>query len=46
VLETFYNFQVTPFCSLKPDLQWISNPGGQFDPQAAWLVTLRTTLIF
>ena len=40
-LEAFYKVQLTPFFSLKPDLQWIQNPGGQPLPGAAWIATLR-----
>lgn len=39
-VELFHRLQLTPFFALKPDLQVISNPGGQRDDDA-WVGTLR-----
>jgi len=38
--ELFYRFQVTPWFAVKPDLQYVVNPGGQGTPDAL-LFTLR-----
>ena len=46
VLELFYGFQVTPFFTLKPDFQWIANPGGHGVPGEACVATLRAIIIF
>jgi len=45
-LELFYKYQVTPFFSLKPDVQWIRYPGGQALPDRAWVATLRVIILF
>ncbi len=41
VIEFFYKFEVTPAVSLKPDVQWISNPGGVKSADDALVLTLR-----
>ena len=38
-IELFYRFQITPFISLKPDFQYIVNPGGA--AQDSFVVGLR-----
>lgn len=43
--ELFYKAQLTPWLSLKPDLQYIANPGGT-GLGNAWVTTLRLELIF
>ncbi|MGN6367989.1 MAG: carbohydrate porin [Phycisphaerae bacterium] len=43
-LELFYKLQLTPFFSLKPDLQYILSPAGQ-SPDAT-VLTLRAELDF
>ncbi len=43
--ELFYSFEITPFLHLKPDLQWIRNPGG-VGADDAWVVTLRSSITF
>jgi len=45
-LEMFYQWQLTPFLTLQPDLQWIRNPGGQQLNSDAWIFTLRTAITF
>ena len=45
-LEGYYQCQITPFFTLKPDLQWILHPGGQSSPAAAWVATLRVIIDF
>jgi carbohydrate-selective porin OprB len=45
-VELFYKYQATPCFSLKPDLQWIQNPGGRNSPGTALVVTIRIILIF
>ncbi|MBL9079037.1 MAG: carbohydrate porin [Planctomycetes bacterium] len=45
-VELFYKVQVTPAFSLKPDLQWIVNPGGDPGLDDALVATLRAELVF
>ncbi len=40
-VEWFYLFRVTPCFRLKPDVQWISNPGGLSKNPDAVVGTLR-----
>ena len=40
-LEFFYKFEVTPAISLKPDIQYILNPGGVKTADDALVFTLR-----
>ncbi|MBX2851074.1 MAG: carbohydrate porin [Phycisphaeraceae bacterium] len=44
-VELFYKAQITPWLSLKPDLQYIANPGG-VGLDDAWVTTLRLELVF
>lgn len=37
VYELFYKFQLNSWCSVKPDLQYIVNPGGSDNPDATVL---------
>lgn len=39
--EFYYKFEVTPAISLKPDLQYITNPGGVKTADDAFVFTLR-----
>jgi porin len=43
--EMFYQLQLTPWLMIKPDLQYVANPGGQGTPDALAL-TLRVQLDF
>lgn len=45
-VEAYYNFQVTRYLSVKPDLQYIVHPGGQRDVNDALVATVRVTLAF
>jgi porin len=45
-VELFYKLQVTPFFSLKPDFQYIFNPGGAAGRDNALAFTLRSTIDF
>lgn len=45
-VEGFYNFQVTPYLSVKPDLQYIVHPGGDPTLKDALVATVRVTLAF
>lgn len=40
-IELFYKLQLTPALSLKPDLQWLLNPGGDPTLEDALVGTLR-----
>ena len=44
-VEVFYGLQITPYCQLKPDLQYIMNPGGTTAHEAL-VATVRLTLAF
>ena len=44
-IELFYGLQITKYCQLKPDLQYIMNPGGTTAHEAV-VATLRLTLAF
>jgi porin len=44
VVEAFYKAQVTPWLSVKPDVQWIVNPGGRDDE--AWALGGRVEVRF
>jgi porin len=43
--ETFYRVQLTPWFSLKPDMQYIASPGGNGTPDAL-VATLRIEVDF
>lgn len=45
VIELYYKAQLTPWLSLKPDLQYITNPGGTKNDDA-WVVGLRMEISF
>jgi porin len=45
-VELFLQLQLTPFCSLQPDLQWIHQPGGVDGVGDALVLTLRTSITF
>ncbi|MDB5296090.1 MAG: Carbohydrate-selective porin OprB [Phycisphaerales bacterium] len=45
-IEGWYNFQVTSYLSVKPDLQYIIHPGGDATIGDALAATLRVTLAF
>jgi len=45
-IELFYSYQVTPYFSVKPDLQYIMNPGGDETIDDALMATIRVTLAF
>jgi len=45
-LECFYSIRLKPWWELKPDFQWIFNPGGAADASDAVVIGVRTTLVF
>lgn len=45
-LESFYRVQVTPWLSVKPDLQYIINPGGETAYNDALVATVRIEVTF
>lgn len=45
-LEVFYRFQLNKHVALKPDLQYIINPGSNADIDNALVFTLRTEVSF
>lgn len=44
-IELFYRLQLTPFMSIKPDLQYIANPGGA-GADDAFVATARLEVLF
>jgi len=46
VYEGFYNFYLTPWCVITPDLQVVVNPGGDKDDRDAIVGGLRIRIIF
>ena len=46
VLELFYKFQITPFLSIQPDLQFVVNPSGRDDIDDTVIGALRLELTF
>lgn len=46
VLELLYKVQVTPAISVKPDLQYILNPGGDGSADDVLVALLRVEVLF
>ena len=46
IIEATYRFQVTPWCAVQPDVQWIFHPGGSRENDTAIVVGLRTQIAF
>ena len=48
ILEAFYDFQVTPWFSIQPDMQYISQPSSDASANisGAWIFTMRLSLVF
>ncbi len=48
ILETFYNVQVSPWFSIQPDMQYISqtSPDSAENIPGAFVFTLRLTFVF
>lgn len=46
VLEATYQFQVTPWCVLQPDVQYIINPNGTSDVGNALVIGARCSITF
>ena len=45
-IELYHRFQLTPFLSIKPDLQYIANPGGSPGVADALVATVRVEIVF
>jgi porin len=45
-LELFYRLQLTPFFSVKPDIQYVLDPSGDPDIDNALVTTLRIEVQF
>ncbi len=43
-IELFYGFAPAPWMRVKPDLQYVMNPGGDATRDDAWIATLRATV--
>ena len=48
ILEGFYNVQITPWFSVQPDIQYISQPSSveASNIPGAWLLTVRLSFVF
>jgi porin len=46
VYEWYYQIQLTPWCTISPDLQVVTNPGGDKDDRDAVVGGLRIRIIF
>ena len=46
VYELYYAIKVTPCCVITPDLQVITNPGGNKDARDALVGGLRFKIVF
>lgn len=46
VYEWYYQIQLTPWCTISPDLQVITNPGGGKDAHDAFVGGVRLRIIF
>ena len=46
VLEATYQCQVTPWCVVQPDIQYIMNPGGTRDLGNAFVIGGRLAVSF
>ena len=48
ILETFYNVQVTPWFSIQPDMQYLSQPSSVASSNipGAWIFTMRLSFVF
>ena len=44
--ELYYAIKVTPWCIVTPDIQVITNPGGNKDARDAFVGGLRIKLVF
>lgn len=43
-VEVFYSLRLVPGMRLKPDLQYVVDPGGDAALDDAWILTLRLTV--
>ena len=48
IVEGFYNFQIAPWLSVQPDVQYINQPSEMpsLDIGGAWIVTMRVVISF
>ncbi len=48
ILEAFYDVQITPWFSVQPDIQYISQPSSDATSNisGAWLLTVRLSFVF
>ena len=48
ILEAFYDFQVTPWFSIQPDMQYLSQPSSDASANisGAWIFTMRLSFVF
>ena len=45
-IELTCQFQLTPWCTMQPDAQWIIHPGGSREIDNALVIGFRTQLMF
>ncbi|MBB1428646.1 carbohydrate porin [Shewanella sp. SG44-2] len=46
VVASYYKFQVTKYSAIRPEIQYIHNPGGISENNDAWVVTLKGDIAF
>ena len=46
VYELYYAYEITPWCTISPDVQFITNPGGEKDARDALVGGVRVTMSF
>lgn len=46
VLASYYKFQVTKYAAIRPEIQYINNPGAISEGQDTWVVTLKGDIAF
>lgn len=46
VVASYYKFQVTPYLAVRPELQYIHNPGGLSENDNAWVAVLKGDIAF
>lgn len=44
--EVFYGIQATKWLSLRPNLQWIDHPGGYTNRDSAYVIGIKSNIIF
>ncbi|MGL4713999.1 MAG: carbohydrate porin [Shewanella sp.] len=46
VIASYYKFQITQYSAIRPEIQYIHNPGGISENRDTWVVTLKGDIAF